>query len=89
MSGITVQHEGNAMQACARCGTVHGPVYEDPRRHAICRTVPAERFTEWNRFGVRGKANVFEAYCPGCGLMIGSQVRKAGEDLYWDFELAQ
>jgi N-methylhydantoinase B/oxoprolinase/acetone carboxylase alpha subunit len=86
---VTVQHEGNPMQACARCGTVHGPAYEDPRRHAICRTVPAERFSEWNRFGVPGKANVFEFYCPGCGLMIGSQVRKAGEDLYWDFELKQ
>ena len=86
---VTVQYEGNAMQACARCGTVYGPAYEDPRRHAICQTVPAERLSEWNRFGVRCKANVFVFYCPGCALMIGSQVRKMGEDLYWDFELVQ
>ena len=71
----------------AIAATVYGPIDKDPKRFALVREVPVASFSEWNRFAAPGKARAFEFYCPGCAVMIATQVRRADETIYWDMSL--
>ena len=82
-----VTHDGVAVHACSHCGTTYGPIETDPKHFALVREVPVASFSEWNRFAAPDKARAFEFYCPGCAVMIATQVRRSDETYYWDMSL--
>ena len=83
-----IAHDGEVVHVCSACGTAYGPVADDPKRHAVMRELPITAFSPWNRYGLVEGIKALEFYCPGCGLLIGTQVRKKDDPLLWDMSLA-
>ena len=83
-----VEHDGVRLHTCHRCGTVYGPIHVDPKRYALAREVAITQLSHWNRFGEVDGVKIVEFYCPGCALMIATQVRKNGDLILWDMSYA-
>ena len=81
------ERDGVAVHTCSHCGMVYGPIDQDPKRFALVREVPLGGFSEWNRYAAPDKAHAYEFYCPGCAVMIATQVRRTDETFYWDMSL--
>ena len=79
---------GAVVHVCSACGTTYGPVADDPKRYAVMRELPISAFSPWNRYGLVVGIKALEFYCRGCGLLIGTQVRKKDDPLLWDMSLA-
>ncbi|MDP3768352.1 MAG: hydantoinase B/oxoprolinase family protein, partial [Dehalococcoidia bacterium] len=82
-----VESGRDLLYACTRCDHLYGPLHEDPKRYALLREVTITAWSEWNRYGLVGDVKIVEFYCPGCGLMIGVQVRKKEDPPLWDLSL--
>lgn len=85
----TVRHNGMMLHVCSQCANPYGPVEDDPKRYALVREVPLARLSEWNRYAATDKVRALEFYCPNCAVMIGSQVRKNGDPIFWDMSFGR
>ena len=83
-----VELDGVRLHTCRRCGTTYGPLHVDPKRYALVREVAITQTSHWNRFGLVDGVKILEFYCPGCALMIATQVRKNGDAILWDMSYA-
>ena len=84
---VYTERDGGAVHACSHCGTVYGPVDHDPKRFALVREVTLESLSELNRYAAHDKARAYEFYCPGCAVMIATQIRRSDETIYWDMSI--
>jgi N-methylhydantoinase B len=83
-----VAADGAEWLACHGCGRVVGPATDDPKRGAVVRTVPMERLSAWNRYGLVDEIEVREYACPSCAHLFAVEVRKNGDPPLLDTALA-
>jgi N-methylhydantoinase B len=80
---------GSARCVCARCGFEYGPADVDPKLGASYRDRHLEDISPLNRFAASRDAFVLrEVFCPGCALLIGTEVMPPDREVHSDTELA-
>lgn len=80
--------DGARYFACQKC---HHPIADaglDPKTGALVREIPMESLSPWNRFGLVGEIAVREFCCPSCAHLLAVEVRKNGDPILFDTELA-
>ncbi len=81
-----------ASLACAKCHTRISGAHENYKLHCVSETLPV---TATNPHVLDPKTYiddtvVFQTYaCPGCGLLLQTEIMREGEQPLWDLQLAE
>ncbi|MBI3091998.1 MAG: hypothetical protein HYY96_15170 [Candidatus Tectomicrobia bacterium] len=82
------EQEGGLVLICNRCGHVYGPVSRDPKQGAVYREVPLAEVNPLNALSPRDDMVCRQYFCPGCAVMISTNVHRRGDPHLPDMELA-
>ena len=76
-----VEHQGERLIRCTRCGHAYGPAEEDPRQGAVLREGPIAAANAINRHSPLADIVLREFFCPGCGTLMSTDVARRGEPI--------
>ena len=79
---------GDLVIVCSRCGHVYGPVTRDPKLGSVMRERPIAEVNPLNALSPRDDMVCRQYYCPGCAVMISTNVHRRGDPHLPDMELS-
>lgn len=82
------EQDGSLVIICNRCGHVYGPVTRDPKQGSVYREVPLAEVNPLNALSPRDDMVCRQYFCPGCAVMISTNVHRRGDPHLPDMELA-